>query len=717
MHWELLATRGGVRQHPHGPKRTMKTYPAADLRNFAIVGHASCGKTMLAEAMLACSGVIGRMGRIADGTTVSDYHVSEKQRQISTQTSLLHTEWLGKKLNIMDTPGYLDFLSEALAALRVADFALVVVHAQHGIGVGTERVWQCATDCGIPKILVVNAMDKPNTHFDDVLADARAHYGRRVFPMNVPVNPDPGFNKVLDVLRSDIVTYDTSGRGKFQEEPATGEWKERVTQLHRELIELIAESDDTLLAKFFDQGSLSEEELRAGIHAAVRQQHFIPLFCVSAETDVGVARLLDFIAKYGASPVDRAKVAATDKAGAPCEVALEDAETAAQVFKTMNEEHFGELSFFRVYSGTVSSGGELFNASRGISERIGQIYMLNGRDRTAVGALGAGDIGAVVKLKDTHTGDTLCSPSRSVRLPRPEYPKPCIHAALVAKARGEEDKIAAGLATLHNEDPAFVFAVDPELHQTIISAQGELHLEVVADRLRRRFNVHFDLVEPRVRFRETIKFPADHTYRHKKQTGGAGQFAEVAMRIAPGARDSGIAFKQSLAGQCVDRVFVTSVERGVQHACTEGILAGYRVVDVKADFYDGKMHPVDSNDISFQVAGYWAFKEAFQKARPCLLEPIHRLEVRIPEDCVGKVMGDLSSRRGSILGVEVDGPFQVIRAQVPAQEISRYSSTLRALTGGRGVHTEDFSHYAEMPRELEQRVIEQAKEKRAANHK
>lgn len=687
----------------------MNTFPSADLRNFAIVGHASAGKTMLAEAMLACSGAIGRMGSIANGTTVSDYHTTEKQRQISTQASLLHTEWLGKKLNLIDTPGYLDFLSEALAALRVADFALVVVHALHGIGVGTERVWKCATDCGIPKILVVNAMDKPNAHFDEALADARAHFGHRVFPLNVPVNPGPGFNQALDVLRSDIVTYDTSGRGKFREEPAAGPWKERVAQLHRELIELIAESDDSLLAKFFDEGGLSEEELRAGIHAAVQRQLFIPIFCVSAETDIGVARLLDFIAKYGSSPDDRQKVTALASDGAEKEIALSDRDPVAQVFKTMAEEHFGELSFFRVYAGTVATGMELINASRNITERLGQIYVLNGRERMAVGSLAAGDIGAVVKLKDTHTGNTLSSVDRPVRLPAVEYPRPSIHAALQARAKGEEDRVATGLATLHDEDPAFEFHVDPELHQTVVSAQGELHLEVVAERLRRRFNVHVDLVEPRVAFRETIKLAADANYRHKKQTGGAGQFAEVALRISPAPRDSGIEFVESLSGQAVDRVYVPAVERGARLACAEGILAGYRIVDVKVDFHDGKMHAVDSNDISFQVAGYWAFKEAFAKAKPCLLEPIHEIEVRIPEDCVGKVMGDLSSRRGSILGVDVDGVFQVIRAQVPAKELYRYSSQLRSLTGGRGVHQENFSHYSEMPRELEQRMIDEKK--------
>jgi elongation factor G len=690
----------------------MATSSAGDLRNFAIVGHASSGKTTLSEAMLACAGVIGRMGNIAQGTTVSDYHVTEKQHQISTQTSLLHCKWMDKKLNILDTPGYLDFISEALAAVRVADFAVVVVHAQEGIGVGTERVWRCATDCSIPTMLVVNAVDKQNAHFDQVLADARAHYGPKVFPLNVPINPGSNFNQVLDVLRNEVVTYETDGRGKFREEPATGEWKERAEQLHRELIELIAESDDELLNKFFEQGSLSEEEFRKDIHAAVQKRALIPLFCTSATSNVGVARLLDFIAKYGSSPLDREKVEAEDaRTGAPVEVKLGGTEPVLQVFKTMNEEHFGELSFFRIYSGEVSTGGDAFNPNRNLTERIGQIFLLNGHNREMVPRLSAGDIGATVKLRGTHTGDTLCASHHPVKLPVPQYPRPNIHAALQLQAKGEEDKVATGLSTLHDEDPAFVFRVDPELHQTIISAQGELHLEVIAERLRRRFNLHFDLIEPRVPFRETIHGHAEHTYRHKKQTGGAGQFAEVSLKLAPAPRNSGIAFSESLSGQCVDRVFVPSVEKGIHSACSEGILAGYHVVDVSVNFYDGKQHPVDSKDIAFQVAGYWAFKEAFMKARPCLLEPINQIEVRIPEDCMGKVVGDLSSRRGRILGSDTEGRFQIIRADVPAMELYRYASVLRSLTGGRGVHTEEFSRYEEMPREIEQRVIEQAKRK------
>src|SRR5690348_12155404 len=690
----------------------MKEYQAADIRNFAIVGHASSGKTMLSEAMLATAGVINRMGSISAGSTVSDYHDSERERQISVSATLMHLEWLGKKFNIIDCPGYADFISEGLGALRVGDFALVVVHANHGVGVGTDAAWRYATEDGIPKVIVINAMDKEETDFEKSLAQIREHFGERVFPLTIPLNPGPGFNQVLDIPRNEVMTYAGDKSGKFTEAPATGAQADRVKQLHEQLIEYIAESDDSLMEKFFAQGGLSEEEMRAGLHAAIQKQVFTPMFVTSADNNIGVSRLMDFIAKYSSSPVDRPAAEATDANGNKVEVALKDADPVLYVFKTMSEAQFGELSFFRIYSGSVKFGSELYNTTRRSTEKIGQIYLLNGKTRTSVPSLNAGDIGAVVKLKDTHTGNTLCGGKRQTSLPKVDYPKPNIHAALKSNVKGEEDKIASGLAALHHEDPTFLYMVDSELRQTIVSAQGELHLEVIAERLRKRYNVHVDLGEPRVRYRETIKSRGDSKYRHKKQTGGAGQFAEVWMRIEPKPRDTGLEFSQSLAGQNVDRVFVPSVEKGVNKAADEGILAGYRVVDVKVDFYDGKMHPVDSKDIAFQIAGYFAFKESFMAARPCLLEPIYQVEIRIPEDCMGKVMGDLSSRRGKIQGMDTDSGFQVIKAHVPAKELYRYSSTLRSLTGGRGVHREDFSHYEEMPREAEQRVVEDSKKHR-----
>jgi elongation factor G len=692
----------------------MKSYQPADIRNVVIVGHATSGKTMLAEAMLMCGGAIHRMGSVVQGSTVSDYHVGEQQRQISIHASPLSFEWQERRLNVIDAPGYLDFSSEALNALRVADLAVVVVHAIHGIGVGTEMMWDYATQFGIPRAIVINAVDKENVDYDLLVEEIRERFGPQVFPMQVPVNAGPGFNQVLDVLRSEICTYAGDRSGKYQEVPAAGEWKERVEALHKELIEHIAESDDTLLQKYFDEGGLSEEVLRTGIHPAVQKQVFVPLFCAAGEPNVGVARLLDFIARFGSSPADRPAAEAEDAAGQPCQVSLTGKEPVAFVFKTLSDPLSGDLSIFRVYSGAVHTGMDLYNSTRRVSERIGQMFRLNGKTRTAVDMLAAGDIGAAVKLKDTHTGNTLCDARHAVVLSKVKYPTPYTQAALKLNSRGDEDKLAAGLAALHEEDPAFESRVDGELHQTIISAQGELHLEVLFERLKRRQKIDIELIPPRIRFRETIRSKGESKYRHKKQTGGAGQFAEVWMRIEPAPRDSGVEFTESLSGQNVDRVFVPSVEKGVNTACTEGILAGYRVVDVTIDFYDGKMHPVDSKDIAFQIAGYFAFKECFMGARPCLLEPIHELEIRVPDDCLGKIVGDLSGRRGKILGMDNAGRLQSVRALVPAAELYHYGTVVRSLTGGRGLHSEKFSHYEEMPAEFERKVVEEAKAAKAA---
>lgn len=682
----------------------MKEYASSDLRSFAILGHASAGKTMLGEAMLACSGKIGRMGSIAAGSTVSDYHASEHQHQISVHCSLLHTEWMERKFNLLDTPGCADFISEGLGALRVGDFALIVIHATHGLGVGTDAVWQYATRFGLPKMLVVNALDKANVNFEAVLAETRARFGRNVFPMAIPLNAGPGFSHMLDVMRNEVVAYTPGGNGRYNEAPA-GPLSERVQQLHRELIEYVAESDDALMERFFEKGQLAEEEFRAGLHKAIQDQVVVPLFPVSAETNVGVARLMDFIAKYGSSPLDRSEVPARDAGGLPGAVSLSQPEPVVYVFKTMNEPGVGELSLFRLFSGTIRSGEELLNTSRNAEERLGQIYLLNGHQRSPVPLLHAGDLGAVVKLRSTHTGDTLCRPRFPVILPPVEYPPPNIHGALRLRSKGDEDKLAVGLATLHQEDPTFHYRVDDEVHQTIVSGQGEIHLQVIVERLSRRFGVAVTLEEPRIPYRETIRSRGEARYRHKKQTGGAGQFAEVCLRVEPGPRDSGIAFKNSLVGTNVDRVFVPSVEKGVQAACREGILAGFRVTDLKVDFYDGKMHPVDSKDIAFQVAGYHAFKEAFLASTPCLLEPICTVTVTVPEEYVGAVLGDLSSRRGHILGVEAEGHFQNIRARVPQKELYHYSTVVRSLTSGRGRHAELFSHYAELPPELTQRIL------------
>lgn len=666
--------------------------------------------------MLLCAGNIKRMGSIENGSTVSDYHASEKERQISIHASLMHAHWMDKKLNILDTPGYLDFISEGLGALRIGDFALVVVNAAAGPELGTDQVWNYATEYNIPKIIVVNGVDRENVDFDGVVAQLKERYGNNILPMTPPINPGPGFNKVLDVMRTEEIDYVPDGLGNFTEKAAEGAALERVRELHRELIEHVAEADDSLLEAFFEQGNLTEEQLRAGVHAAIQAESFIPVFATSAMHNVGVSRLLDFIAKYGSSPVDRKEVPAFDLNDQPITVKLKDSSPCCYIFKTISEPHVGELSFFRLYSGTIQSGMELYNSDRDCPEKISSIYTLQGHEREAMAMVGPGDIGVMVKLRDTHTGNTLCSPNNKLSLPKVRYPLPNIHGALRVLNKGDEDKLAAGLATLHEEDPTFIFTNNKETAETVISGQGELHLDIIRGRLKRRFQVDIELVEPKVAFRETIRKPSEAKYRHKKQSGGAGQFAEVWMRIHPGERDSGVDFKHSLVGQNVDRVFVPSVEKGVFSAVNEGIMAGCRVTDLKVDFYDGKMHTVDSKDIAFQIAGKEAFRQAFLEASPCLLEPILNVEIRVPENYMGDVMGDISSRRGRIQGIDSDGHFQVIKAQAPQMELYRYSTRLRSLTGGRGLHSESFSHYEEVPRELEQKVIEKLRDRPNARH-
>ena len=688
----------------------MKNYAAKDIRNFAVVGHGGSGKTTLSEAMLSRSGKINRIGSIESGTTTSDYHHDEHQRQISIHSSPLHLEWDDIKFNLIDTPGYLDFIGEAISSLAVVDAAVIVVHAVNGIEVGTEQVWNYASNYKLPKIIVVNGLDREHTQFDQILQQAKNNFGSNVFPLQLPVNAGPGFNQVVDVLRSELITYSTDGSGKYSEEELPEEWQEKIKGLHEELIEYVAESDDTLLEKFFEEGSLSEEEMREGLHRAIQDQVFIPIFCTAATENIGAARLMDFISKYGSSPVDRATVQAENvNSEETIDVALDGSAPVVHVFKTISEAHVGELSFFRVYSGSVSTGMDLHNTTRGNSERFGQMFLMNGKDRTSVPSLNAGDIGAVVKLKDTHTGNTLTGPSNKVKLSSVKLPNSNIHLGIRSKSKGDEERIAMGLSTIHEEDPTFIYRVDPELHQTVLSGQGELHLQVSIDRLKRKFNVDVETFKPRIPYRETIRGKGSSKYRHKKQSGGAGQFAEVWMRVESKPRGEGIEFTHSLVGQSVDRVFVPSVEKGVNFACTDGVLAGYRVVDLKVDFYDGKQHPVDSKDIAFQMAGKQAFREAFMDAQPCLLEPILNIEIRVPDNFMGDVMGDMSSRRGKIIGMDAEGESQLIRAQAPQSEMYQYSTALRSLTGGRGIHSEEFSHYEEVPRDMETKVVAAAK--------
>ena len=683
----------------------MKDYRAPEIRNLAVTGHASTGKTLLCEAMLVCAGKINRAGSIEQGNTVSDFHPDEKEHHQSIHATVIAEEWLGRELNIIDCPGTPDFISEPLSALRVADSAMIVISGVNGVETGADEIWAAAAEYNIPRFLVINLLDRERTRFDEILDEAREHYGARVFPMTLPVDAGSGFRSVLDVMRSEVITFAADGSGKYEEKAAEGALKERVTELHRQLIDMVAESEDELLEKFFEAGTLTEEDLRAHVHEAVQKGLVVPVFAASAVKNIGVSRILDFIAKYGSSPVDRATVAAGTPEGADLTVALDDGQTVAYVFKTMHETHVGNLSFFRVYSGDVVSGSELLNANRGETERVGQLYRVNGSAREPVASLHAGDIGAVVKLRVTRAGETLCSAARPAILPVVDFPAPNTRGALMAKSKSDLNKLGEGLSALREEDPTFDYHFDPEVGQTIVSGQGWLQLQIMAEELKRRFNVDVDLVAPRVSYRATISGQGESKHRHKKQTGGAGQFAEVWMRIESLPAESGMVFTQSLVGSNVDRVFVPSVEKGVQSACAAGPYGGFPVTDVKVDFYDGKQHPVDSKDIAFQIAGKAAFYEAFLMARPKLLEPVMELRIKVPSDAVGSVLADLSGRRGRIMGMETDGRFEVVVAQVPQSELYQYSSQLRAITAGRGRHREKFERYEDVPREHEPKII------------
>jgi len=695
----------------------MKNYTTDNIINIALSGHASTGKTTLAEAMMLNGGAIHKMGNIKEGTTISDYREYEISNQHSISLSLMNLEWMDKKINIIDSPGYLDFHGEVKSAMSVADFAALLVSANDGIDVGTQLCWEYADkEFKIPKLFVISMADKDQSDYDSVLSTLQSHYGRTVFPITIPVNQGPEFNKVADVLRKETFTFETNGSGNYSEGPVEGDLAQKLEDLHNELIELIAESDENLLEIFFDKGELSEEELRSGLHQALKSGGLIPVFCVSGEKNVGVKRMMEILAKYAPCAGDFEKVVGT-KPGSEDEVVRESTENdplAARVFKTISEEHIGEMSFFRVYSGKVNAGDDLSNTSRNCSEKMRQIYFMSGNKRKDAAQLIAGDVGAALKLKNTHTGDTLSNPKNPILMQEIKYPSSNISFAVKPKSRGDEEKIATGLSVMHEEDPTFIYKVDPELKQTIISGQGELHLDIILKRISERFHVDLIKETPKVPYRETITGNANSKYRHKKQSGGSGQFAEVWLRVEPSERGEGIDFSNSLVGQNVDRGFVPSVEKGINHVCADGVISGCKVVDVKIDFYDGKMHPVDSNDMAFQIAGRHAFTEAVKNAKPKLLEPIYKIQVKVPDDVMGDIMGDISSRRGKVQGMDSDGQFQIINAEVPLANLHDYSTALKSMSSGRGMFSNEFSHYEDMPHTEAEKVISTWEASRAA---
>jgi len=691
----------------------VKEYTTENIRNIGLFGHGGVGKTSLAEAILYTAGMTNRLGKPDDGTTVSDYSDEEIARKLSISSALLHAEWKNHKINVIDTPGYADFAGEVFGALRVVDLALVLISASSGIEVGTEMVYELINERHLPRAFFVNKMEKEHADYQKCIDGLKETFSPHAAPVSWPIGQAAEFKGVIDLIKMKGYTFD--GKGKPQETAIPADVKDDAENARAALMEAAAEADDALLEKFFDAGELSEQEIIQGLKKGIAAGAVYPVFAGSAAENIGISTFLDFVADFFPSPKDRpTMIGKKPHSDEEIECPINPlAPLCAFVFKTVSEQHVGELSFFRVYSGTMTTGMEAYNATRDDGERIGQIFSMNGKERTDIGKLILGDIGAVVKLKNTHTGDTMCEKKSLVLLPPIDFPAPIFEMAVRSKSKGDEDKVATGLSRLHDIDPTFSHKVFPDLRQTILYGQGEMHFDVMISRLKKRFGVDVELEKPRIPYRETIKGKAEVQGKFKKQTGGRGQYGDVHIRMKPLPRGQQFEFIDAIVGGVIPSKWIPSVEKGVIEAMQSGALSGHPVVDVSVELFYGSYHDVDSSDMAFKVAGSMAFKDAFLKSTPVLLEPIYEIEVKVPDDYTGDVMGDLSSKRGKITGMDPQGKWQTIRAQVPLAELYKYSVTLRSLTQGRGVHKQKFSHYEEVPREIAEKVITEAKKQKA----
>ncbi len=697
----------------------MKEYESGAIRNIAFIGHGGSGKTSLSELILYTAGEINRIGKISEGNTVSDYTPNEIEKQISISTSLLHVEWNNVKVNLLDTPGYSDFIGNVKSAMRISDTAVMMLKSAEGVEVGSENTAKFVDEYNLPLAVIINKVDSEHSTFNKTLQQAKDRISSSSLVITFPSNEGLNFNTIVDIIKMKAFTFGEAGSKQITEGEIPGELKEQAEAYRLELVEKIAETSEELMNKYFEDGSLSEEDFDKGLRVSILQKNISPVFAVSAEKAVGINNFLDFAAKYLPSPSDRggeeASLKDTDK-----KVLVKpqpDGEPVLFIFKTISEQHVGELSLFKVFSGKVYAGLDLMNQNNSKTERLSQLSILNGHKRKDVTNIFAGDLGAVVKLKDTHTNNTLSSKNFSIIIKPIQFPETVIRSAIIPKAKGDEDKISSGLHTLHEEDPSFNVKFDPELSQTIISGQGELQLSLAVKRLKERYGVDVDIVEPKVPYRETIKGKVDEVeYKHKKQSGGRGQFGHVLFKMEPLPRGKGFEFVDAIVGGVVPGRFIPAVEKGIVETMEKGVISGNKVVDIRVTLFDGSYHTVDSDEMSFKLAAAQCFRRGFTEAKPILLEPIYDIEVTVPEEFMGDVMGDISSRRGRISGMDSDGHFQIIKAQVPLAELYKYSSNLRSLTSGRGNHRRSFSHYEEVPKEVEQKVIEEYNKSREEGH-
>jgi elongation factor G len=691
------------------------TIEIGKIRNVGVVGHGGVGKTTLVESLLFAAGAVTRLGRTDDGTTTTDFDPDEIKRKISINAAVAYVDWKGHRINFVDTPGYGDFISEARAGLRVVEAALVVVDAVAGVQVQTEKVWKFASEYELPRAVVVNRLDRERADFYRTLESLGRRLKGRLVPIQIPLGEEAGFSGTVDLVTLKATVH-TDGKPKETDIPPA--LADRFKEYREKLVEAAAETDDDLLSKYLEEGALGEAEVVQALRTGITTGKIIPVLCAAATKSIGSQALLDLIVEDFPSPLDAKDIAGVEGKTKQTSTRTVEAKApvTALVFKTLSDPHVGKLSLFRVYTGTLRSDSTLLNVSRGGRERMGHIAWLQGKNQKATETLGPGEIGVVAKLKDTLTGDTLGEEAAPFELPRITFPEAAISFAIQPKTRGDEDKISNALARIAEEDPTVHYHFDPETKQLLVSGVGSLHVELVVERMKRKYNVDVNLLPPRIPYKETVKGRSEGQGKYKKQTGGRGQYGDVWLKVEPLQRASGFEFVDDIFGGAVPRNYIPSVEKGVRDCMKKGILAGYPVVDLKVTLYDGTYHEVDSSDMAFQIAASMGLQKVFMEAQPILLEPIMNVEVTTPSDVTGDIIGDLNSRRGRIVGMEPAGETSVVRAQVPMAEMLTYESSLRSMSGGRGGYSMEFAHYEEVPAFLADKIIKEAKAEKAEKH-
>lgn len=684
----------------------MKNYSTDKLRNISIIGHGGAGKTTLAESMLFSSGAIQRIGRVEDGTTTTDFDADEIKKQITINAAMAPVEWKDCKLNFIDTPGYFDFVGEVIGSLRVVESALVNFCAVSGVEVGTEKVWKLAEDANMARICFINKMDRENASFEKVMNQAREMFGNNVAPVQIPIGSEDSFKGIVDLLQMKAIIY--SG-GKFEVTDIPGDLADMAAQYREQLVEIAAETDDELTMKYLEGEELTDAEIISGIQRAVRAAKLFPVLCGSALKNIGISQLLDFLVFAAPQPAD--KVAAVGEEGKIIELDCGlNQPFRALVFKTMADPYVGKVSFFRVYSGKLSSDTQAVNLNKDKTERVAQLFLFRGKNQIPVPKVEAGDIAAVAKLQETSTGDTLCDKDNKYPLKGIQFPVPMASFAVEPKSKNDEEKVGAGLAKFLEEDPTFRVERNAETKQTLIYGMGDTHLEIIVSRLSKKFGVEVNLTKPKIPYKETIRGSAEVEGKHKKQSGGRGQYGHVKIKFEALARGEQFEFVDKIFGGAVPRNYIPAVEKGLVEAMEEGVLAGFPAVDIRATLLDGSYHNVDSSEMAFKIAASLAYKKGMMEANPVLLEPIVNVEVKVPENFMGDIMGDMPTRRGRVAGMEPQGDgTQIIKAQVPLAEMYGYSIDLRSMTQGRGEFTMEYSHYEEVPANIAEKIIEEHK--------